>query len=209
LEFLHNLALENDADIAICGAADSAFEERRVYSAEEAVTELLWRKRFNVRFPTKLIRRKLFDGVRFSAEAKYDDIELMPKILASANRAAYHGLPKYTFYRHGGNNSAWTTNHSLLDADTLTEYLRVYRERTVWLCARFPGGAPAWRYFEWSFWVSMVEKVARLDLADCRALAEELRWRLADCREAFAGGEYILDFEKEWLARYAPERQAI
>jgi glycosyltransferase involved in cell wall biosynthesis len=205
LEFLRDLALEGGADVAICGAADKAFGEKRAYTAEEAVFTLLWRKLFNVQFPTKLIRRSLFRGARFSDSAKYDDIELMPRILAGANRVAYHGLPKYTFFRHEGNNSAWTTDHSLLDADTLNEYLRVYRDRTEWLCRRFPGSAPAWRYFEWSFWISMVEKVARLRLADCHALAEGLKLRLAECREAFAGSEYILDFEKQWLARHVPQ----
>jgi glycosyltransferase involved in cell wall biosynthesis len=206
LEFLRGLAAESGADVAVCGAEDKAFDEKRVYSAEEAVTELLRRKRFNAQFPTKLIRRGLFDGIRFSEGAKYDDIELMPRILAGANRVAYHGLPKYTFYRHGGNNSAWTTDHRLLDRETLAEYLRVYRERTEWLCGRFPAGAEAWRYFERSFWISMVEKVSRLNLADCRDIAEDLRLRLAGCREDFAGSEHTLDFEREWLARYVPER---
>jgi glycosyltransferase involved in cell wall biosynthesis len=204
LEFLLTLAAENGADIAMCGAVGKAFEERRVMNVEEAVMELLWRKRFNVQFPTKLIRRNLFDGVRFSATAKYDDIELMPRILANANRIAYHGLAKYTFERHEGNNSAWTSNHSLLDAATLEEYLRVYRERTDWLCERFPGSTAAWRYFEWSFWISMVEKVTRLNLSGCAVIADRLKRRLAECREVFRNCGYTQDFEKEWMAQYVP-----
>jgi glycosyltransferase involved in cell wall biosynthesis len=203
LEFLHTLATDNGADIAICGAAGKAFEEMRVMNAEEAVVELLWRKRFNVQFPTKLIRCNLFDGVRFSATAKYDDIELMPRILANANRIAYHGLPKYTFERHEGNHSAWTSHHSLLDAATLEEYLRVYRERTEWLCERFPDSAAAWRYFEWSFWISMVEKIKRLNLTDCAAIAARLKRGLAECREVFLNSGYILDFERGWMGKYA------
>jgi glycosyltransferase involved in cell wall biosynthesis len=202
LEFLFALAVENDADIAICGADDKARDEKRVYSAEEAVITLLWRKRFNAQFPTKLIRREMFDGIRFSNVAKYDDIELMPRMLASANRVAYHGLPKYTFYRHEGNNSAWTTDHSLLDAETLSEYLNVYRVRTEWLCGRFPNSAAAWRYFEWSFWLSMVEKVTRLQLAGCRAIADDLRQKLAEHREEFHNSPYLLDFEKQWVEVY-------
>jgi glycosyltransferase involved in cell wall biosynthesis len=202
LEFLYKLALEYDAGIAVCGAAGRASDEKRVYSAEEAVTELLWRKRFNVQFPTKLIRRELFDGIRFSESAKYDDIELMPRILAAANRVAYHGLPKYTFRRHGGNNSAWTTDHSLLDAATLSEYLAVYRARTEWLCARFPGGAPAWRYFEQSFWISMLEKIRRLGLRGCEGIASDLERGLAEHREEFLNSECILDFEKKWIGEY-------
>jgi glycosyltransferase involved in cell wall biosynthesis len=207
LEFLYKLSTENDADIAICGAADKAFDEKRVMSAEEAIIELLWRKRYNVQFPTKLIRHKLFDGVRFSEGAKYDDIELMPKILASANRVAYHGLPKYAFYRHRDNNSAWTTDHSLLDNAALSEYLWVYRERTEWLCGRFPDSASAWRYFEWSFMISMVEKVTRLGLAGCERQAESLRQELATHRSEFMNSPYILDFEKDWVLRYVPSKE--
>jgi glycosyltransferase involved in cell wall biosynthesis len=203
LAFLHNLAMENNADIAICGAVDREFDERRVYSAEEAVIELLWRKRFNVQFPTKLLRRKLFDGNRFSDSAKYDDIELMPKMLAKANKVAFHGLPKYTFHRHPGNNSAWTTDHSLLDAATLSEYLAVYRERTDWLCRKFPDSASAWRYFEWSFWLSMVEKVDRLGLVDCKQFAARLQRELAICRRDFLECGHIQDFEIKQLKEYA------
>jgi glycosyltransferase involved in cell wall biosynthesis len=202
LEFLHVLAVENGADVAICGATDKASGDRRVYEPEEALMTLFWRRLFNVQFPTKLIHRGMFDGVRFSETAKYDDIELMPKIFANTKRAAYHGLPKYTFYRHPGNNSAWTTNHSLLNSETLGEYLRVYRERTEWLIGRFPNSSAAWRYFEWSFWISMLEKVTRLKLEDCRGIANELRRKLAEARDKFVNCEYILDFEKKWMRDY-------
>jgi glycosyltransferase involved in cell wall biosynthesis len=202
LEFLHTLAAESGADVAICGAAAKSFDEKRTYTAEEALIELLWRRRFNVQFPTKLIRRGLFGGVRFSETAHYDDIELMPRILADANRVAYHGLPKYTFERHGGNLTAWTNDHRLLNAATLTEYLQVYRARTELLCGRFPGSAGTWRYFEWSFHISMVEKVARLNLTDCAAIAAELRQELAKCRNEFLASPHILDFEKDWMELY-------
>jgi glycosyltransferase involved in cell wall biosynthesis len=205
LEFLRTLAAESGADVAICGAAANFFNEKRTYTAEEALIELLWRRRFNAQFPTKLIRRELFDGVRFSETAKYDDIELMPRILAGANRIAYHGLPKYTFERHGGNNSAWTTDQRLLNAETLAEYLQVYRVRTEWLCERFPGSADTWRYFEWSFRISMVEKVARLKLTDCAAIAAELRRELAKCRGDFLASPHILGFEKDWMELYVSE----
>ncbi|MDR2089687.1 MAG: glycosyltransferase [Clostridiales Family XIII bacterium] len=208
LEFLHALATDNEADVSICGASDRACGETRMYSAEEAVIELLRRKRFNVQFPTKLIRRRLFDGLRFSESARYDDIELMPRILAGANRVAYRGLPKYTFRRHGGNNSAWTTNHSLLDADTLNEYLRVYRDRTEWLTKRFPNSAAAWRYFEWSFHISMLEKVLRLGLTDCGKIADGLERTLAAHGAEFLNSPHIRDFESMWMKRYVGNTQA-
>ncbi len=204
LEFLLDLATEHNADVSICGAADKVFDEKSVMTAEEALTELLWRKKYNVQFPTKLIKRSLFAGIRFSETSKYDDIELMPKILGKASKVAYHGLPKYTFYRHERNNSAWTTNHSLLDFETLDEYLRVYRERTDWLCVHFPNNAAAWRYFEWSFMISMVEKISRLKPVECERQLAVMKRELSEHREEFWGCPYIWDFEREWMSLFVP-----
>ena len=199
LEFLYNLAIDSHAEVSICGAADKVFDEKHIYAAEEALIALLWRKLFNVQFPTKLIHVKLFNSARFSDSAKYDDIELMPKILAGAKRIAYHGLPKYTFYRHESNNSAWTTNHSLLTSETLDEYLKAYRERTEWLSGLFPDSAAAWRYFEWSFMISMVEKINRLKLKGCEGQLNAMLEELRENQEEFLNGGFILEFEREWM----------
>lgn len=203
LEFLHALIIKNDADVAICGSADKVFNEKKIMTTEESLIELMWRKKYNVAFPAKLFKSSLFMGIRFSETSKYDDIELMPKILGKANKVVYHGLPKYTFYRHEGNNSAWTTNHSLLNVTTLNEYLRVYRERTEWLCFNFPNNDSVWRYFEWSFMISMMEKINRLKLTDCIDLYNYLLQILQLNYNDFINCKYIQDFEKEWMIKYA------
>ena len=94
LEFLLNLLEETKADVSICGAAEKVFDEKKVMTAEEAITELMWRKKYNMAFPTKLFRRELMEKLRFPEEGAYDDIALMYKLLAGAKRVAYHGLPK-------------------------------------------------------------------------------------------------------------------
>ena len=202
LEFLYNLVIENDADVAICGAADKAFDEKLVMTAEEALIELMWRKRYNMAFPTKLFSRNLAENIKFPENDKYDDISQMHRLLTYANRVAYHGLPKYTFYRHESNNSAWTTAHELLDSDTLDEYLHAYRERTIWLSEQFPNSAAVWRYFEWSFMISMVEKINRLGIKDCERQYDVMTWELRDNRGEFITCECVLDFEKEWMKQY-------
>lgn len=202
LEFLLNLITENNADISICGAADKVFDEKLVMNAEQALIELMWRKKYNVAFPAKMFRKKLWEGMRFPENACFDDIALMYKIIAYANRVAYHGLPKYTFYRHESNNSAWTTNHSLLDAKTLDEYLGCYRVRTEWLSERFPNSAAAFRYFEWSFMISMVEKINRLGLKGCERQLEIMTGVLKENLEKFLTAPEILDFEREWVDEY-------
>ncbi|MEL7624279.1 MAG: glycosyltransferase family 2 protein [Clostridiales bacterium] len=202
LEFLYSLATENAAEVAICGAADKVFDEKRIMAPEEALIELMWRKKYNMAFPTKMFRRDIAEKLRFPEEGAYDDIALMYRLLALPQRVAYHGLPKYTFNRHEGNNSAWTTNHSLLTPETLEEYLRAYRERTEWLCGLFPAKAEAWRYFEWSFMISMVEKVERLGIGDCESQAAAMKWELAKNHEKFVSGKLIQDFEYKWMQQY-------
>lgn len=202
LEFLYKLALENNAEVSICGAADKVFDEKRVMTAEEALIELMWRKKYNMAFPTKMYRREIAAKLHFPEDGAYDDIALMYRLLALPQRVAYHGLPKYTFNRHEGNNSAWTTDHSLLTPQTLDEYLRAYRERTVWLSETFPASATAWRYFEWSFIISMVEKINRYKLTDCTGQLNAMLYKLRMCREDFLHSGFILDFEREWMERY-------
>lgn len=202
LEFLYALATENNAEVAICGAADKIFDEKKVMTAEEALIELMWRKKYNMAFPTKLFSRRLADMLRFPEDGAYDDIALMYRLLAEAKGVAYHGLPKYTFYRHDNNNSAWTTNHSLLNAETLDEYLYAYRTRTEWLSERFPNSAAAFRYFEWSFMISMVEKVHRLNLQGCEKQLAHMERELREHREEFLNAPEILEFEKGWMEQY-------
>lgn len=202
LEFLHDLITESNADVAICGAADKIFDEKCIMTAEEALITLMWRKKYNMAFPTKLFRREMMEHLRFPENGSYDDIALMYKLLAGAQKVAYHGLPKYTFYRHPGNNSAWTTNHKLLNPATLDEYLHAYRQRTVWLSEKFPASAPAFQYFEWSFMISMVEKIERLGLSDCQAQKETMVQKLHDHAQEFLQAPECLPFEKEWMKQY-------
>lgn len=202
LEFLLALIQDNGADISICGAADKAFDEKKIMNTEEALIELMWRKKYSVGFPMKMIKSELLNDLRFPEEVRYDDISLMYKVIAKAKCVVYHGLPKYNIARHENNNSAWTTNHSLLDAKTLDEYLYSYRARTEWLSERFPNSAAAFRYFEWSFMISMVEKINRLNLQGCDKQLELMIGELSGHREDFLNSPEILDFEKCWMEQY-------
>jgi glycosyltransferase involved in cell wall biosynthesis len=211
LDFLLELVTEFDADAAICGAtkwengigaAVSIADKPLVMGAEQAVIELLWRKRYNNGFPTKLLRQEAFDGVRFAEIGRYDDIGVMYRMLAAADKVVSYGLPKYNVLRHDNNNSSATTKHGMITAVFLDNYREVYRTRADWLCERFPSNADYWRYFDWSFQISMIEKIARLKLTDCVHQAEVMKRELTENREEFINSPYILDFEKEWVDTY-------
>jgi len=211
LEFLYHLAVENSADVSICGAfreADGevalvgACDGIHVMDAEDAIIELMWRKRYNTGFPTKLISRTLFQGVRFTETGRYEDISLMYKILAKASAIVSYGLPKYHVYRHAGNNSSATTKDDLITREYLDAYRKAYRERTEWLCRRFPQQSDYWWYFDWSFQISMVNKIVSNKLKDCEMHLSEMRQELALHQKKFLNSRYILEFEKDWMEKY-------
>jgi len=202
LEFLYNLAVENRADISICGATDRTFDEKRVMSAEEALVELMRRKKYTTGFPMKLFRKKLSNDIRFSEKDNFDDIGLIYKLFAKARTIVYHGLPKYYVLRHEGNNSAWTTDYRLLTSDILDEYLNAYRARTEWLCEKFPDRITSWRYFECSFMISMVEKINRLRIFGCEKQRKLMINRLMESKNDFLNYPETLEFEKKWLEKY-------
>lgn len=202
IEFLYNLSRENNADISICGSTNNTTSDLLLMDGEEAVIELLWRRRFNMAFPTKLFKYDLFKEERFPNDVKYDDIALMYKLIANANIVAYHGKAKYHFVRHQSNHSAWTTNHSLLTDAILKEYLSAYRTRTLWLSKKFPSNEAIFKYFELSFILSMIEKIERLKIDIKKINKEQLYQFMSQNKYAFLQSPYTKDFEREWVDNY-------
>lgn len=210
LEFLYLLAVENDADIAVCGAEKEeqgvalqvGIEKKVILDSEGAIVDLMWRKRFNNGFPTKLFCCSLFEELRFPNQGRYDDIYLMYKVLAKAKRIASCGLPKYHVSRHDNNNSAATTKDGMITSQYLDDYRHAYRERTIWLAKRFPNKAAMWWYFDWSFLLSMVNKIISNNLPDCKTHLDQILLDLRMHHEEFCNCPWILDFEKEWCRKY-------
>lgn len=204
MDFLHSLAHAHDADAAICGTNYLHSEEKLILNAEESIITLMWRRHYNNGFPTKLFRRRLFDGLRFEEQGRYDDIGLMYRILAGAGRVVYHGLPKYLVFRHRNNNSAPTARDGRLTPEFLASYRRAYRDRTEWLSARYPGNSDFWRYFDWSFQISMVNKIVANNPRGCEEHLHEMRRELARNRGEFMSCPWIQGFEKEYMERHVP-----
>jgi glycosyltransferase involved in cell wall biosynthesis len=215
LDFLYRLNVDNNTDISICGytkwengvGTPVGTQEKLVMDSEKAIEELLWRKRYNTAFITKLIRRSLFHELRFPVEGKYEDIYLMYKILARADRIVSYGIPKYNVMRHDGNNSLATEKHDLITPEFLQDYRAAYRERTLWLCGRYPNNSDCWWYFDCSFMISMVEKINRYGLADCNSHLVEMKCELVKKAEMFMKNPRALDFEKEWMCKYVLDRE--
>lgn len=215
LEFLYRLAKEQDADIAVCGSTkevdgeilpNCVFEEKLLMTAEEAVITLLKRKKYNAAMPSKLLRRGLFEKIRFRTEGKYDDISVVYKYFAEANQVVAHGIPKYCFWRHPGNNSAFTTNDLLLTSEQLEEYFEAFRERTEYLSEKLPAIADYAQYSEWSYMISMCNKIEENHLENCKEQLEFVRKELTAHYEEFISSPYIEEFEKEFMKKYIKKK---
>lgn len=211
LEFLHALAVECDADIALCGSykevngeilPNCVFDEKLIMTPEEAVVTLLKRKKYGAGMPTKLFSKKLFDTIRFENNRKYEDIHTTYKYFASAKRVTAHGIPKYRVFRHGGNNSNFTTNDLLLTPEQLDEYFEAFRERTVYLSNKLPKIADYVQYSEWSYMISMCNKIEKNHLEQCSKQLEFVKNELLAHYDEFYHSPYIEEFEKEYMKRY-------
>jgi glycosyltransferase involved in cell wall biosynthesis len=212
LSFLYNLAEANGADISFCGSDKElpggvvlpqfSFGGPLVFTPEEAVIELLERRLLNLATPTKLFKKSLFDRERFMADRKYDDISATYKLFARANRVAGHGLPKYCFNRHGGNNSGFTDNDKNLAPAQLEEYFTTYRERTVWLVEKLPSISEYVHYSEWSFLLSMYRKIVSNNLTACAAQREYCAACLREAGERYLKSPWIKPFEFDYLKLY-------
>jgi len=211
LEFLHALAVECDADIALCGSfkevngeifPNCVFDEKLIMTPEEAVVTLLKRKKYGAGMPTKLFSKKLFDTIHFENNRKYEDIHTTYKYFASAKRVAAHGIPKYRVFRHGGNNSSFTTNDLLLTPEQLDEYFEAFRERTIYLSAKLPKIADYAQYSEWSYMISMCNKIEKNHLKQCSKQLEFVKSELMAHYDEFYNSPYIEEFEKEFMKVY-------
>ncbi len=211
LEFLYNLAVENNADISICGSTKKVegkifpnclFDEYLELTPPEAVIELLKRKKINAAMPTKMIKRHLFDIIRFNETGKYDDISVTYKYIANARKVVVNGLPKYCFTRHEKNNSSFTTNDMLLTPEQLDEYFSAFRERTIYLSKILPDISEYAQYSEWSYMISMCNKIKKNNLTNCSKQLEHVKKVLTKHYDEFYYGKYIEEFEKEFMNLY-------
>ncbi|RCX09881.1 glycosyltransferase involved in cell wall biosynthesis [Anaerobacterium chartisolvens] len=218
LEFLYRLAEDNSADISICGSSKEVggkilpnyvFDDYMVMTASQAVVEMLKRKKYNVAMPTKLLRKSMFNKIRFFSIGNYDDITVGYRFLANASKVVAYGLPKYCFCRHLGNNSSFTTNDNLLNPVQLDEYFEAFRERTEYLSEVLPDIGDYARYSEWSYMISMCNKISKNNLISCQRQLEFVRKELEGHYEEFYNCPYIEEFEREFMRKYIRKPQYV
>lgn len=209
--FLYQNAKQNQADCAICGAskevngeiiASNVFDEQQIYTTEQALYELLKRQKFNAALPTKMFKRELFKSMKIDETVAYDDIVFTYKIIAECNKVAYSGANKYTFNRHTTNNSAFTTNDKLITPAQLDVYFNAFKERSIYLTQKFPAQKHYWYYTEWSYMISMVNKITTNNLTDCYPQRTHAIAVLKANLQEFSTSKHLLGFEVEFINKY-------
>lgn len=214
LEFLHTLVQTYHADIAACGSykiengkalPNIIYDELHIMDAVQAMEAFLRRKLYSAGLPAKLVRRSLFDKIRFFENGTYEDIRTSYRLFSNANLVAAYGIPKYYALRHPGNNSDAATKHEMLNPTQLEEYLTAFHERTEYIHGVLPQLGNFALYSEWSYMISMVEKIHRFGLMNCDKPLEFMQNELLAHYQEFFSGPYIEGFEKDWMKQYITE----
>ncbi|GAA0061533.1 glycosyltransferase family 2 protein [Clostridium sp. CTA-1] len=175
LEHLINLADEYNADISMCGSYNDfgnrlepyfIFDDLLVLDKVKGLDELLKREKYNVAPPTKLLRKSLFEGIRFPEGVLVDDIHVIYKIFAKADVVVAKGTPLYYFRKHESNMTNFIQSNNLTP-ELLKEYLSMYKKRTIYLSEKVPEITPRARYSEWSYMISMCDKIKKYNCKNC------------------------------------------
>lgn len=208
--YLYSNAVKYDADISVCGCYYDfdgriepfyVFDDLKVLDKASGVDEFLKRERYNSANPCKLFKREVFDNIRYLETGRYDDIHTMYKLFAEADITVSSGVPKYYFDRHSNNNSGFALTYELT-TEQLTEYLSAFKERTRYLSEKIPAITSRVRYSEWSYMISMVDKIIRYEQTNCYEILDLIKKELSKNMEEFMNSGLLMDKEKEWIEMY-------
>ena len=207
LEFLIGLTYSYDADISICGSYSDfgdrlepyfIFDELLLLDKVKGLDELLKREKYNVAPPSKLFKRKLFDGISFPEGVLVDDIHVIYKVFASADKVVAKGEPLYYFRKHQSNMTNFIQSNKLTPK-LLEEYLSMYRQRTIYLSNKVPDITERAKYSEWSFMISMCDKIKKHNCTDCMEIYCIMVNLLKQNYEEFINCKFITQKEIELL----------
>jgi glycosyltransferase involved in cell wall biosynthesis len=108
-ETLYLNAINNSADISMCGYYDVIEETGKkytqckeeavyVWNRKETLKEILQGKRLGVHAPTKLYKKRLFDGVRYPVGKVSEDTFIITDLFNKVQKAVFIESPLYYYY---------------------------------------------------------------------------------------------------------------
>jgi glycosyltransferase involved in cell wall biosynthesis len=194
LEFLADLAREENADIAMCGSYNDfgdkletyyICDERFAFGRLQGLRELLNRKFYNVAPPTKLFRRSLWDGLTFPDNVLVDDIHVIYKVFERAQRIAVWNIAMYYFKKHSSNMTAFIHNKAITP-QLLDEYLSMYQTRAKYLSERAPEIATDIEKSMTDFMKSMIDNITSNSINGCEKQLEFMKNLLEKRNNSYA-----------------------
>ena len=208
LETLVRLMEDYQADVSVVGSQwiypDGSRKDKFVFDGlylfdrVQAVTELLKREKFNNAAGGKLYRKSVCD-IRLSGKKLTSDIYREYRRLCRINKMVVTGEPKYYFYRHDKNQSGLNTA-SEITPQKMRKYLTSNRERTQFLQKEMPELSGYVHYCELSFMISLYQRIYRLQVTSCYAIADEMLKNLQACRLLLPQYPWFTDSERRFLS---------
>ena len=207
LETLVRLIEDYKADIATVGSQwvypdgsridKFVFDGLYTFDRVQAVAELLKREKFNNAAGGKLYRKSVCD-IRLSGRKLTSDVYREYRRLCRVSKMVVTGEPKYYFYRHDKNQSGLNTAAEITP-QKMTKYLTSNRERTEFLQQEMPELSGYVHYCELSFMISLYQRIYRLQVASCYAIADEMLKTLQACRPLLPQYPWFTDSERRCL----------
>lgn len=135
VEYLYKILKENKADISCCNfeyvyndkekkETENQKENLYVYNQLESLKELLYQRNIDTSLWAKLIRKDLFDDVRFPYGEIYEDFAVFYKILLKIEKIVYSNIKKYFYIQR--EKSILSTNFGKKDLYMITASKEMY-----------------------------------------------------------------------------------
>lgn len=108
IEILYNNLIECSADISACGFLTvhdricedkKSISQRKIYTKEEALKELLTDSSFSNYAWNKMYKRELFDDIDYPVGKKMEDLGTTYKLILNANKLVYDPSKLYYYYQ--------------------------------------------------------------------------------------------------------------
>ncbi len=208
LEYLMGLIMEFNAQIAVAGTEEECdgivrpqcvFPERTCISGEQAVYELLQRKRIRAGTAAKIVLRSIFEKHPFPVDCIHEDIRVTYRHLGEAQRVAMGGKPVYCICRHGGNISMFTSDKTQWTGEKLREYISAFKERECYVSKYFPKLRDYVEYCTYSYEISMCRQLIENPPLGTGEILREMMEDLMEDREKIMKYAFLTDTESMYM----------
>ena len=205
LESLLCLIRDHNADMSIVGIeeeVDGVVQPQIVFdgiielSGEEAVEELVKRRRIRAGLPCKMFKKELLLKYPIYEDSRHEDVWSTFRYLADSSVVAMDGKARYRAVRHGDNLSSFNDHGKSMSKEQMEEYLAAYTYRRDWLNSRFPNKKPLWDYSVWSFEISMCRRCMEDGTYSTNPIAKEMAEDLAQNRHRIFESLYLTPEER-------------